>query len=424
MASKRGIEAGRAFVKAWLDDSLLVRGLKGLKTKFAAAGSGMMRAGFGAIGAGATAAGALLAPLARAASLEQTQAAFESLLGSADKAKKTMADLRTFAKETPFEFPELADAGRSLLAFGVAQEQLIPTLRSIGDVAAGVGAPIGEIAEIYGKAKVQGRLFAEDINQLTGRGIPIIGELAKQFGVSEDKVRGLVESGKVNFGNLEAAFKSLTGEGGKFAGLMEKQSETLLGRWSTLKDTFWEAVTPIGEALLPAAGKLAQVVTTLAEQTGEWVKRNAGLASGIVTLVAGIIGLGAAAVVTGFALTGVSAVIGAIFATVGFLASPLGLVVASLAAGAAAGAYFAHQSGLLGETLDWLKDRFGPLVEQAKTAFGAIKAALSAGDFKAAASIAMAALKVAWLSGTHELMTIWDKVLDKFRDGWTIFTAN
>ena len=77
-------------------------------------------------------------------------------------------------------------------------------------------APVNEIAELYGKARVQGRLFAEDINQLTGRGIPIIQELAKQFGVSDSEVKKLVESGKVGFPNIERSFMDMTSQGGKF----------------------------------------------------------------------------------------------------------------------------------------------------------------------------------------------------------------
>lgn len=116
----------------------------------------------------------------------------------------------------------------------------------------GIGQPIGEIAEIFGKAKVQGRLFMEDINQLTGRGIPIIGELAKQFGVAESGVRGLVESGKVSFGNLETAFASLTNDGGKFSGMMQAQSGTLSGMWSTLSDNVKMTLADLGGEVIKA----------------------------------------------------------------------------------------------------------------------------------------------------------------------------
>lgn len=252
MSSKRGIEAGKAFVTAYMDDTRLKRGLTKIRGMFAKVGASLGRIGIGSIAAMAGSFAAVLAPIRKAAEMEQVQTAFSTLLGGADKAKAALSDLKDFAAKTPFEFPELADAARSLIAFGIEQKDLIPTLRAVGDVASAVGAPIGEIAEIYGKARVQGRLFAEDINQLTGRGIPIIQELAKQFGVAETQVKGLVEKGSVNFSNLEAAFVSLTSKGGKFFGMMDQQSQTVAGRWSTLKDRFNELLTGIGEKMLPA----------------------------------------------------------------------------------------------------------------------------------------------------------------------------
>lgn len=196
--------------------------------------------------------GALKMPLELAANAEQTQVAFATLLGSADAAKRVLSDLERFGAATPFQTDELNDAGRKLLAFGTTAEELIPTLRAIGDVSSGVQAPIGEIAEIFGKAKVAGALFSEDINQLVGRGIPVIQEFAKQLGVSEAEVKQLASEGKISFANLQQAFADLTGEGGKFEGMMAAQSRTVGGLWSTIKDTATSALKGIGAAILEA----------------------------------------------------------------------------------------------------------------------------------------------------------------------------
>lgn len=204
----------------------------------------------GLLGVGAAVLGLGAKSVGLAAQLEQTEVAFGTLLGSSEAAGKMIKDIQDFAASTPFQFPGLADAARQLVAFGVDADDTIPTLRRIGDVAAGIGAPIGDIAEIYGKARVQGRLFAEDINQLTGRGIPIIGELAKQFGITESEVKKMVESGEVNFGHLEEAFRSLTSEGGQFEGLMEAQSQTVAGKWSTLKDNVGLSLTSLGKTIV------------------------------------------------------------------------------------------------------------------------------------------------------------------------------
>jgi len=172
-----------------------------------------------------------------ASNLEQLTISFTTMLGDATAAKELLNDIQQAALKTPFELPELEKATKSLIAFGISADDAVPTLIKLGDVSAGIGVSVGDIAEIYGKARVQGRLFAEDINQLTGRGIPIIAELAEQFGVAESEVRKLVEDGQVGFSNLEKAFTSMTSEGGQFAGLMESQSQSLAGIRSNISDT-------------------------------------------------------------------------------------------------------------------------------------------------------------------------------------------
>jgi tape measure domain-containing protein len=208
-----------------------------------------------------------------AAALETTTIAFETLLGSAAKAKSLLGELKQLGASTPLEFPELADASRKLIAFGVGADTVTATLRRIGDVATGIQAPIGEIAEIYGKARVQGTLFAEDINQLTGRGIPVIQEFAKILGVSEGEVKKLASEGKITFGLLERAFVNLTDKGGKFAGMMGRQAETTAGLWSTLKDSINEVFTTLGEPINDAIKPLLKAAIELTERLGEAAKR-------------------------------------------------------------------------------------------------------------------------------------------------------
>jgi tape measure domain-containing protein len=188
-----------------------------------------------------------------AAEAEQAQIAFDVMLGSADAAFSMLNNIRGFAIKTPFSEGELISSARALIAFGESADNVIPALQRIGDVSSGIGAPIGEIAEIYGKARVQGRLFAQDINQLTGRGIPVIQELAKQFGVTDGAVKKLVADGKVDFGHLEKAFISLTSAGGVFFGLTERQSQSLAGIWSSFKDSVGASLRNVGQEFVKTA---------------------------------------------------------------------------------------------------------------------------------------------------------------------------
>jgi tape measure domain-containing protein len=254
-------------------------GAAALQKGFSVAGTAFKASIGAAMAGGAAAVGVGMKAVTAAADFEQTKVAFTTLIGDAAKAEQTLGKLRELGAKTPFEFPELADAGRKLIAFGESADSVPETLRRIGDVSAGVQAPVNEIAELYGKARVQGRLFAEDINQLTGRGIPIIQELAKQFGVSDSEVKKLVESGQVGFPAIEQAFASMTSEGGRFSGMMDAQSKTTAGLFSTLKDTINEVFLTLGQpindsirVLAEQAIGLVQQVTPLATEAGKRVK--------------------------------------------------------------------------------------------------------------------------------------------------------
>ncbi len=177
--------------------------------------------------------------------LQQTRIAFDTMLWSAEKWQKMLQELSDFAKTTPFEFPEVARAWKSLLAFWFEAEKIQENLRMLWDIASWLNIPFTELSEIYWKIRVQGRLYAEDMNQLTGRWIPVIQELAKQFKVSENEIKKMVETWKVWFPEIEKAFKSLTWEWSKFGWMMEKQSQTLNGQLSTLKDNLTQALTKI-----------------------------------------------------------------------------------------------------------------------------------------------------------------------------------
>jgi tape measure domain-containing protein len=254
-------------------------GAAALQKGFSLAGTAFKASIGAAMAGGAAAVGVGMKAVTTAADFEQTKVAFTTLIGDAAKAEQTLGKLRELGAKTPFEFPELADAGRKLIAFGESADSVPETLRRIGDVSAGVQAPVNEIAELYGKARVQGRLFAEDINQLTGRGIPIIQELAKQFGVSDSEVKKLVESGQVGFPAIERAFVSMTSQGGKFAGMMEAQGKTTAGLFSTLKDMINEVFLtlgqPINDAIRPLVEQaigLVQHLTPLATEAGKQIK--------------------------------------------------------------------------------------------------------------------------------------------------------
>lgn len=203
---------------------------------------------------------------------QQFEIAFETMLGSGQKAKGMISDLANLAATTPFDMKGVVNGAKQLLAYGFAANEITDTMRRLGDVSAGLGLNLQDLTWLYGTTMVQGRLFTRDLMQFTGRGIPLTEELAKQFGVTKDKVSELVTAGKVGFPEVKKAIESLTNEGGKFGGLMEKQSHSITGQVSNIKDTIEMAINDLGtqtEGLMNDALDITSTVIDHWKEIGE-----------------------------------------------------------------------------------------------------------------------------------------------------------
>ncbi len=220
-----------SFVKA----QLLVDGLQAL-------GQGVINAG--------------KAALSMTGEYEQSRVAFETMLGSADKARKMLEDISDFAKTTPFELPGVIAASKQLLAFGLAQEDIIPTMRRLGDIAAGVGVPVGQLSYVYGQVRLAGKLMAQDLMQFTNAGVPLLDYLSQTMGKTAAQIKKDMDVGMgPSFQDVQKAIETMTNEGGKFGGMMEKQSKTFDGVVSNIKDGFGQmlrsmmGITPAGDII-------------------------------------------------------------------------------------------------------------------------------------------------------------------------------
>lgn len=180
--------------------------------------------------------------------VQQLEVAFETMLGSKQKADVLMAQMVELAAKTPFGLQDVTNGAKQLLAFGSAAEEVADEITMLGDIAAGLSIPLGDLIYLYGTTRTQGRMFTQDLRQFMGRGIPLAEELAKQFGVTKDQVGELVTAGKVGFDDLQKALSAMTSEGGQFGGLMEKQSQTITGQISALQDAIYQMFNDIGES--------------------------------------------------------------------------------------------------------------------------------------------------------------------------------
>lgn len=194
---------------------------------------------------------------------QQLEIAFSTILGSATQADALMQQLVTTAAKTPFDLTGIAESAKQLIAYGVSADKVNDTLLMLGDIASGLSLPLTDIAYLYGTTVVQGRMFTQDLRQFTGRGIPMIQQLAKQFGVAESAVGDLVSKGKVGLKEFQQAMEGIHAD--KFSGLMEKQSASLTGKLANLEDAVDIMMNKFGEASEGVIGGAIDLASELVE---------------------------------------------------------------------------------------------------------------------------------------------------------------
>ena len=196
------------------------------------------------------------------ANLEQSKVAFATFLGSVKEGNAFIEDMRRFAAKTPFQYTELEQYAKRLLAFKFEAKDILPMMTAIGNAASGLGGGaevIGRISMALGQMKVKGRVMSEEMLQLTEAGIGAWDILAKGIGKSTAEVQKMVQQGLVP---ADEAIKILTaGMNEQFDNMMDKQSQTMMGLWSTIKDVGEMVLTDVGEGVF---GELKKAVSGVA----------------------------------------------------------------------------------------------------------------------------------------------------------------
>jgi tape measure domain-containing protein len=212
--------------------------------------------GMGVVGA-ATSLGSLVAGIAVdsvkiAARFEDIQTSFRVLLGDGEKAKDLFGQITGFAVKTPFTTGQLADQARMLLASGTEADQIIPTLRMLGDLAMGDAERLGNLVRIYDQVRGTGTLTGHEMREFVmSGGIGGLGEaLAASMGRQRAELHSMIAEGKVGFSDVQRAMVAMTGKGGKFFGGMAEGAKTFNGLLSTLKDNWELLLGSIGQAVI------------------------------------------------------------------------------------------------------------------------------------------------------------------------------
>jgi len=293
---------------------------------------------------------------------ETTATAFKVLVGSEEKAAGLLKQLDKFAADTPFSKLQLTQNAQQMMNFGVASDKVMGYLQQLGDISGGNAERFSSLSLVFGQVSASGKLMGQDLLQFINSGFNPLKELEAMTGKSYKELQELMSKGEITFDHVAAAMAHATGEGGKFHGMMEKQSQTLGGRWSTMVDT-------IQQKALSLFDKIAEPLKGLLDIVNMIIPPIASVFEFLFTVIGGVINfilkfkteLGYLAVVVGVATVAFKAKTIALYGLVGAIkivsavtkvwegvqwllniamnANPIGIVITVIAALVAAVVY-------------------------------------------------------------------------------------
>ena len=231
--------------------------------------------------------------VAIASDMEQASISFEVMTGSAQAGKKILGELRQFAASTPITLSGAQQAARTLLAFGESVDSVVPTMRTIGNIAAGDSERFKSLSLAFAQTQAAGRLMGQEVLQMTNAGFNPLQEMSQRLNISVPKLKKAMEQGKISADMVRESFAALGGETGRLGNFMDRMSKTALGSYNQLLSTIQEIIATSGEVFLPILARVAKSMDnvlksakTLAGGLNETqVKMLAGVAAFSATLM-------------------------------------------------------------------------------------------------------------------------------------------
>lgn len=226
------------------------------------------------------------------AQMEQYQASFKVLLGDGKAAAKHISDLKKMAAKTPFEMGDLAQASQTLLAFGDDSQKVQGHLKMLGDISLGNKEKFSGLSLAFGQVQSQGKLMGQDLLQMINAGFNPLKVISEETGESMSSLKDKMAKGQISFEDVAHAMEVATSKGGQFYKGMETQSETFLGKLSTLKDNIGQL---LGKLTSPIFDYLKDNILPKLIVGVDWMLSHLPLVEGVIAAIG-------AAITTAFAI--------------------------------------------------------------------------------------------------------------------------
>lgn len=177
--------------------------------------------------------------------IESLQISFETLAGKR-KGNQLFSEIKEFAAHTPMMMGDLAKGAQTMLAFNIEAEKVMPILKAIGDISMGDSQKFNSLALAFSQMSATGKLMGQDLLQMINAGFNPLSVISEKIGKSIGELKEEMEQGKITTEMVTQAFIAATSEGGKFYGMLEKQSKGINGAISNFQGAVDDAFNEIG----------------------------------------------------------------------------------------------------------------------------------------------------------------------------------
>ena len=225
--------------------------------------------------------------------IESLQISFETLAGKT-KGDALFGEIRQFAVSTPMMMKDLASGAQTMLAFNIEIEKVMPMLRAIGDVSMGNAQKFNSLTLAFSQMSATGKLMGQDFLQMINAGFNPLSVISEKTGKSIGDLKEEMEKGKITTDMVAEAFLSATAAGGKFHGMLEKQSHGIDGAVSNLQGAIDDLYNSIGES--------SQGIISGAIDGATYLVKNYEAIAEILAVIVGTYGVYKAAVITNEAM--------------------------------------------------------------------------------------------------------------------------